>query len=204
MVFAIPCGSFGRFGEVWTKTPLRTTADFKGLKLRFVGLAADVYAAVGVSVIILPINEIVPAMERRVVDGAGFGTPRIAELLGITDVAKYYYHPAIVTPSTTIDFVINKSKWEQMPREGRQIIEDACHTAAEAMLAEQETADRAALAKIAGKGITIAPLPAVIEKDLYAASRKVLTKLAAENETVRALLRIVDDMAKDTLAATLR
>jgi TRAP-type mannitol/chloroaromatic compound transport system substrate-binding protein len=203
-VVVIPCGSFSRFGEVWTKTPLRTTADLKGMKLRFVGLAADIYKEVGVAVVILPNDEIVSAMERRVIDGAGFGPLRNAELLGITEVAKYYYHPGVVAPSLTPDFVVNKSKWDQMSPAGRQIIEHACRDTTEAMLAEQESADRAALAKIAGKGITVAPLPAVIEKDLYAASRKVLTKLAAENETIRALIRIVDDMAKDTLAATLR
>jgi len=47
----------------WFKKPVTSAADIKGLKYRTVGLAADLFQAMGAAVAQLPGGEIVPAME---------------------------------------------------------------------------------------------------------------------------------------------
>ena len=57
----------------WFKKPIKGVADLKGLKYRTVGLAADLMQDLGCKVTQLPGGEIVPAMERGVIDAFVIG-----------------------------------------------------------------------------------------------------------------------------------
>src|SRR5690606_24766451 len=52
----------------WFKNEMTGAEQLNGLKYRTVGLAADLFQSLGVSVTQLPGGEIVPAMERGVID----------------------------------------------------------------------------------------------------------------------------------------
>ncbi len=67
----MPCQPLGWFQEAGG----RSADDFKGLKYRTVGLAADLMREMGAAVTILAGGEIVPALERGVIDGAEFQQP---------------------------------------------------------------------------------------------------------------------------------
>jgi TRAP-type mannitol/chloroaromatic compound transport system substrate-binding protein len=201
---ALPCGSFGRNGEFWAKKPVNVTADLKGAKLRFVAMAIDIYSEVGVAVNALPGGELVTAIDRGLLDGGQYADPRSDLDLGFTDVAKVYYYPGSVLPGYVLDMFVSKSKWDAMAPTGRQIVEQACRESLDAMIEDYDRFDRDALAEIARRNITIAPIPAPVERDLYAASRKFLTKLAGENEAVRSIMAIVEQMRPSTVAAKFR
>src|SRR5436190_18448055 len=53
----------------WFKKPLKSVADFKGMKCRQTGLNAEVYAKLGQSVVNMPGGETVPAAQRGGIDG---------------------------------------------------------------------------------------------------------------------------------------
>src|SRR5436305_11672948 len=74
----------------WFKKDIKSTDDFKGMKYRTVGLSADVFKEMGAAVTILPGGEIVPAMDRGLLDAAEFNNPSPDILLGFPDVSKYY------------------------------------------------------------------------------------------------------------------
>jgi TRAP-type mannitol/chloroaromatic compound transport system substrate-binding protein len=201
---AMPCGSSGRRGELWLKKPLTGTADLVGAKLRIVGLAADIYRELGTAVMVLSAAEIITAFERNVIVGAQYNGPSEDEAWGLPDVAKYFYHPGVVAPTALFDLYVGKNRWEGLGPAGKQIIEQACEATRSAMLADQERADAAALEQFARKKVTVAPLPAGVQRDLYAATRRVLAKFSAENSSFREAMAIVDDMRSSTLAADLR
>ena len=56
----------------WFKKPITKPEDFKGLKFRTNGLAIDLFTAMGAAVNALPGGEIVPAMDRGLLDAAEF------------------------------------------------------------------------------------------------------------------------------------
>src|SRR5215208_247358 len=56
----------------WYKKPVTKIADFKGLKFRTVGLSIDIFTGLGMAVNALPGAEIVPAMDRGLLDAAEF------------------------------------------------------------------------------------------------------------------------------------
>jgi TRAP-type mannitol/chloroaromatic compound transport system substrate-binding protein len=201
-VVARPCGLFGRPGEFWLKKRIATRSDLAGMKLRIGPLfGQEIFKELGVQVVILPPGDIFPAFEKGVIDGAQFGGPTEDQVLGLALQGKYYYYPSSVYPSVVIDLFVNRKAWDALPPAGRQIIEQACADAVEAMVSDYERKDREALARFEREGITVAPLPVSIEKEMYAASRKVLTKSAGENPVIRDVMAIVEQIRPNTIAA---
>ena len=74
----------------WFKKEVKTADDLKGIKYRTVGLSADLFKEMGAAVTIMPGGEIVPALDRGLLDAAEFNNPSSDILLGFPDVAKNY------------------------------------------------------------------------------------------------------------------
>src|SRR5687768_16355478 len=72
----------------WFKKPVTKAEDMKGLKFRTVGLSIDVFTAMGLAVNALPGGEIVPAMDRGLLDAAEFNNATSDRILGFADVSK--------------------------------------------------------------------------------------------------------------------
>jgi TRAP-type mannitol/chloroaromatic compound transport system substrate-binding protein len=106
----------------WFKKPIKTAAELKGLKYRTVGLAADLFQAMGTKVTQLPGGEIIPALERGVIDAFEFNNPTSDMRFGAQDVIKNYmmgsYHQAM----EFFEIVFNKKKYESLPKELQAIL----------------------------------------------------------------------------------
>src|SRR5213080_4628578 len=72
----------------WYKKPITKADDFKGLKFRTVGISIDVFQGLGAAVNALPGAEIVPAIDRGLLDAAEFNNATSDRLLGFADVSK--------------------------------------------------------------------------------------------------------------------
>jgi TRAP-type mannitol/chloroaromatic compound transport system substrate-binding protein len=107
----------------WFKRPVKSAADLNGLKYRTVGLAADLFQAMGVRVTQLPGGEIVPAMERGVIDAFEFNNPTSDRRFGAQDVAKNYmmgsHHQAV----EYFEIMINRTKFNALPKELQAILQ---------------------------------------------------------------------------------
>ena len=74
----------------WFKDKVEGPEGLQGLKYRTVGLAADLFQKMGLAVAQLPGGEILPAMERGVIDAFEFNNPTSDSRFGAQDVAKNY------------------------------------------------------------------------------------------------------------------
>src|SRR5205814_5495158 len=72
----------------WFKKPITKVDDFQGVKYRTVGISIDVFTGMGAAVNALPGGEIVPAIDRGLLDGAEFNTASSDRILGFADVAQ--------------------------------------------------------------------------------------------------------------------
>jgi TRAP-type mannitol/chloroaromatic compound transport system substrate-binding protein len=96
----------------WFKKPLKSVADFKGLKCRQTGRNADVYAKLGQAVVNLPGGEIVPAAQRGVIDCAEW-VGGIEDLrLGLHSVFKYHYTPGMHENNSIGEVAFNLDTWK--------------------------------------------------------------------------------------------
>jgi TRAP-type mannitol/chloroaromatic compound transport system substrate-binding protein len=109
----------------WFKSPMRSPDDLKGLKFRTVGLSADLFKQMGTSVVILPGGEIVPALDRGVIDAAEFNNPSSDRLLGFPDVRKVMMAQSYHQPVEFLELLINKKKYDSLPKDLQAILKYA-------------------------------------------------------------------------------
>ncbi len=148
MGFPMPAQPFG-----WFKVPVNTIADIQGFKYRTVGLAADLLQGMGMSVAQLPGGEIVPAMERGVIDAFEFNNPSSDSRFGAQDVAKNYYLSSYHQASESFEFVFNKDFWDDLAPDLQAIMKygvEAASTANTALALKEYSADLRKLQTEAG------------------------------------------------------
>ena len=109
----------------WFKKPITKATDFKGLKFRTNGLAIDLFTAMGAAVNALPGGEIVPAMERGLLDGAEFNNATSDRLLGFPDVSKVCMLQSYHQSAETFEIMFNKPKYDALPAKMKAIIAGA-------------------------------------------------------------------------------
>ncbi|MEO8101592.1 MAG: C4-dicarboxylate ABC transporter [Betaproteobacteria bacterium] len=113
----------------WYKKPITKTADFKGMKFRTNGLAIDLFTAMGAAVNALPGGEIVPAMDRGLLDGAEFNNATSDRLLGFADVSKVCMLQSYHQSAETFEITFNKPKYDALPSKLKAIIAGAVEAA---------------------------------------------------------------------------
>jgi TRAP-type mannitol/chloroaromatic compound transport system substrate-binding protein len=113
----------------WFKGEVNTVADLQGFKYRTVGLAADLMQKLGMSVAQLPGGEIVPAMERGVIDAFEFNNPSSDMRFGAQDVAKNYYLSSYHQASEAFEFLFNKDVMDDLDPDLRAILEHSVEAA---------------------------------------------------------------------------
>ena len=116
----------------WFKKPVTKAADMKGLKYRTVGLAADLFQAMGLAVAQLPGGEIVPAMERGVIDAFEFNNPTSDRRFGAQDVAKNYMMGSHHQATEYFEIMFNRTKFNALPKEHQAILQYAAEAVSSA------------------------------------------------------------------------
>jgi len=137
--FPMPAQPFG-----WFKIPVTKASELAGFKYRTVGLAADLMQKLGMSVAQLPGGEIVPAMERGVIDAFEFNNPSSDMRFGAQDVAKNYLLSSYHQASESFEFLFNKDFFDDLPEDLRAILEytvEAVSTSNTAIALDNYSAD---------------------------------------------------------------
>ena len=118
LVFPMPTQPFG-----WFRQPVKDAAGLKGMKYRTVGLAADLFQAMGAKVTQLPGGEIMPALERGVIDAFEFNNPTSDMRFGAQDVLKNYMMGSFHQASESFEIVFNKKRYESLPKDLQAILQ---------------------------------------------------------------------------------
>ena len=129
--FPMPSQPLGWFKKV----PPKKAADVKGFKYRTIGLAADLMQEMGMSVAQLPGGEIVPAMQRGVIDAFEFNNPTSDMRFGAQDVAKYYSMGSFHQAQEFFEIIFNKDKYNALPADLKAILKYAAEAASTASTA---------------------------------------------------------------------
>src|SRR6187402_3357826 len=113
----------------WFKKPVAKVEDMKGLKFRTVGLAVDMFTEMGTSVNPLPGGEIVPALDRGLIDAAEFNNASSDRVLGFPDVVKNCMLQSFHQSAEQFEILFNKPKYDALPAELKATIDYAVQAA---------------------------------------------------------------------------
>jgi TRAP-type mannitol/chloroaromatic compound transport system substrate-binding protein len=107
----------------WFKKPISDAKQIKGLKYRTVGLAADLFQQMGARVTQLPGGEIIPAMEKGVIDAFEYNNPTSDSRFGAQDTVKNYMMGSFHQAMEFFEIIFNKKKWESIPKDLQAILQ---------------------------------------------------------------------------------
>ena len=130
-VVSFPYGPMATQPLGWFKKPVTKSTDFKGLKYRTVGISIDLFTAMGAAVNALPGGEIVPAMDRGLLDAAEFNNMSSDRLLGFPDVSKVCMLQSFHQNAEQFEITFNKTKYDALPEKLRAVIANAVSAASQ-------------------------------------------------------------------------
>ena len=173
----------------WFKKPVTSAEQMKGLKFRTVGLAVDMYKDLGAAVNPLPGGEIVPAMDRGLLDAAEFNNASSDNLLGFPDVAKVCMLQSFHQCSEQFEILFNKKKYDALSTEHKSIIKHAIEASSADM--SWKAIDRYSKDYIdmsSKKGVKFYKTPDAILRKQLQAWDKIMAAKSAENPAFKKVL----------------
>jgi TRAP-type mannitol/chloroaromatic compound transport system substrate-binding protein len=124
-VVSFPYGPMPTQPLGWYKKPITKPDDFKGLKFRTVGISIDLFTGLGAAVNALPGPEIVPALDRGLLDAAEWNNATSDRILGFPDVSKVCMLQSYHQTAEQLEITFNKAKFDALPDKMKVIIENA-------------------------------------------------------------------------------
>ena len=128
----------------WFKKKINSADDLQGLKYRTVGLATDIMQGMGLKVTQLPGGEIIPALERGVIEAFEFNNPTADSEFGAQDVSKHYHMGSYHQAAEFFEIIFNKDRFESLAAEQQAILEysaEAANTASYGLAMDRYSAD---------------------------------------------------------------
>ncbi len=172
----------------WFKKPVTKVQDMKGLKFRTVGLAVDVFTELGTAVNPLPGGEIVPALDRGLIDAAEFNNATSDRILGFPDVAKNCMLQSFHQSGEQFEVLFNGPKYRALPQELRSIIDYAVQAASADMSWKAIQRNSQDYIELKKQGIKFYKTPDSILRAQLAAWDKTIAKKSAENPLFKKVL----------------
>ena len=187
--YPIPCAV--TTSEVWlfSNKKIKNLTDFKGLKIRAGGVRGEILQSMGATVVVLPGGEIVPAMERGVIDAMEYGNLHITFPIGFNDVTKYlYYHPTKSTSPFNL-WLVNLDTWNELPDDVKEAVERASRDSMYRALTQGIEQDFLDLKKaVEEKGNQVLLLPEDVARAVDEASADFYYEKAKKNKDMARIL----------------
>jgi TRAP-type mannitol/chloroaromatic compound transport system substrate-binding protein len=132
-VVSFPYGPMPTQPLGWFKKVVKGPEDFKGIKYRTVGISIDLFTGMGAAVNALPGGEIVPAIDRGLLDAAEFNNASSDRALGFADVSKICMLQSYHQNAEQFEITFNKTKYDALPAKIQAIIGYAVEAASQDM-----------------------------------------------------------------------
>ena len=172
----------------WFKKPIAKASDVKGTKFRTVGLAVDMYTAMGAAVNPLPGGEIVPALDRGLIDGAEFNNASSDRLLGFPDVVKNCMLQSFHQSTEQFEILFNKGKYDALAPELKAIIDYAVQAASADMSWKAVQRNSQDYIELKKAGVKFYKTPDAVLKAQLVAWDEIMTKKGGENPMFKKIL----------------
>ena len=180
-VVGVACGVTAPHGDIWVKKPISKPDDLKGLKISVIGLSSSMFTKAGAAVNALPTGEIVPAMDRGLIDAAIVSDPRSDLTYDLPAVSRMYMVGQL-QGARGLDLVINAGLWDGLQLDTRNAIATACRSNLSKMIAESTRIASEAINEMK-KTVKLYRLPNSVSAEFRHAWNEVRSEEMANNRT---------------------
>jgi TRAP-type mannitol/chloroaromatic compound transport system substrate-binding protein len=183
--------------SIHSKKRISSAGDFKGLKFRTPqGMAADLFAELGASIVVIPGGETYSALEKGIVEGAEWGSPDLHSIVGWHEVTEYIIYPAFHQPTNGNEVTVNMDAWKKLPDDLKAIFADAVAKLGRDMMQYMAVRDYIAMEKMVAYGnkwVEMSPEELVKIQKL---ALKVWDKWAAKSPAAQEIINSQRDFMK--------
>ena len=140
------------------KRPLKSPADFKGLKIRSIGdIPSEMIKAYGASPVFLGGGEVYMALQRNTVDGATSGTTAMLQRK-YDEVAKYL----TINNYSYLEFIlaVNLDFWNGLPEKTQTLLNEEAKETEEWIRNQAKVEDESTAKQLEEKGMEVYRVPA--------------------------------------------
>jgi TRAP-type mannitol/chloroaromatic compound transport system substrate-binding protein len=180
-LIGFPAGNTGTQMGGWFRKEINTVADLQGLKMRIGGFAGQVVEKLGVVPQQLAGGDVYPALEKGTIDAAEWVGPYDDEKLGFVKVAPYYYYPGWWEGGPSVSYMVNKEKWEALPKNYQALFRVAAQASDADMLQKYDYVNAAAIRRLVAQGAQLRPFSQEILSACFDASNKIYDEMMASN-----------------------
>lgn len=171
----------------WSNKPLRKLEDFQGMNFRVSGYWAEVFKNMGATVVTLPGAEVLPALERGVIDATEWSIISESWALGLQDVTSYAAMTAFRQAHPTFDLGVNKDSWQALSPDLQGIIKATAKEFTWWFLLEGTRRDVQLMAELE-KTMTITILDEEVPREMFRLLGEHYDKIAAEDPMTAKIL----------------
>ena len=169
----------------WFRKEINSVDDLNGLKFRMPGQGGEALSKLGVTVMTLPAGEIFSNLQSGALDGTEWVGPYNELALGFYKVASYYYWPGFHEPGPALQCTVNKSKYESLPENLRQIVAACCSQENDLILAEFNARSGPALASLVNEhGVILKQFPKEVLEAFGQASGELMQAIYEDGDEI--------------------
>ena len=166
----------------WFNREINTVDDLRGLKMRIPGMGGEVLKRAGGTPVSLPGGELFTSLKTGAIDATEWVGPYNDLAFGFYKAAKYYYYPGWHEPGTTLEAIVNKKAFEELPKDLQLIVRSACDVVNQDMLSEYNARNQQALVTLVEKHkVDLRALPDTVLEKLKTLSHEVVAEVGAVN-----------------------
>lgn len=182
-----PSGNTGTQMGGWFRKEIKSTEELKGFKMRIGGFGAEVFSALGAVPVAIRGSDIASALKQGTVDGAEWVGPYDDEKLELHKAAKFYYYPGWWEPGPQLSFLVNKERWDQLPKTYQAAFEVAAAEVNTQVTAAYDERNPQALQRLIKEGIELRRYPDDMLKAAYEAAQKLYAEESSKNPDFKKL-----------------
>lgn len=167
-------------GFLWTKKPVKTLDDVKGMKIRSPGGHQTNYIkALGAEPVFMPLGDVYLALETGTVDGLVVCAPLFLAYK-LHEVAKY----GVVTTFGCVSegIIMNGESWKKIPEDMKPVFDDVCHNPFQTTGGLTRNVYKEMMKEITDKKVELYSLPSSEAERWYERFRDMTRKWVAELE----------------------
>ncbi len=167
----------------WFNKEINSVEDLQGLKMRIPGLGGEVLSRAGGTPVSLPGGELFTSLQSGAIDATEWVGPYNDLAFGLYKAAKYYYYPGWHEPGTTLECIVNKAVFDELPDDLQAIVLNAARVANQDMLTEYIARNNQALRTLVDEHqVDVRKLPDSVLDRLRELSDQVVAEVAAKDE----------------------
>ncbi len=167
----------------WFKEPIKSMDDFRKYRFRTPpGIPGQTYKDIGVAAVAMGGGDILPALEKGVIDAAEWCCPKPDSVFGFQKVLKHYYLQGLHQVVVNADMYINGDVWNSLTPHQQQAMEIAADASLSRAMSWRIYENGKALKYLTEEhGVQLHDTPADYFTEYMAAAKKSLETNAAEN-----------------------